>query len=73
MKTEPKFPMTLDVLVEELKNSGIEVMVYRSKVEYDERVKGADVYMTLECRALDQRSDESDDEAYSRAMKVLGL
>ena len=73
MKADPKFPMTLDRLNEALKETGIEVMVYRSKVEYDEHMIGSDVYLTLECRAIDQRSDDTDEDAYARAMKALGI
>jgi len=73
MKTPAQLPMTLEKLNEELKEAGVEAMVYRTKVEYDERMIGADVYLTLECRVIDRRPDDSEEAAYERAMKTLGL
>lgn len=73
MKYNNHYPMTLERLNEELTEAGVEVMVNRSTVEYDEHAIGGDVYLTLECRVLDRRSDDSEDAAYNRAMKALGL
>jgi hypothetical protein len=73
MKNNIYYPMTLNRLLEELTEAGVEVMVNRSTVEYDEHIIGRDVYLTLECRVIDRRPDDSEDAAYDRAMKALGL
>jgi hypothetical protein len=67
------FPMTLRELADELEAAGMELVVYRANVEYDQRVAVTDVYATLECRAVDRRPEEDQpDDAYQRAMEILG-
>jgi len=66
------FPMSLTELSDDLETDGIELNVYRARVDYDQRAVGADVYITLECKAtIIPKDDETPEEAYNRAMRMF--
>jgi hypothetical protein len=64
--------MTIRELADELEKTGVDMIVYRTKVEYEERIFTTDIYATLECRVVDKRSDEpASSDSYDRAMEIL--
>lgn len=73
MTPTANFPMTIRELADELDKIGVELMVYRANVSYDQHITGFDVYAELECRAVDLRpEDDQPEDAYERAMQLLG-
>lgn len=72
MKIEERLPLPLDSIIEDLNEMGLVGMVHGAKVDYDNRIKGTDVTLTLKVRFNDinKERDTSNDD-YERAMTVV--
>lgn len=72
MRFQEKLPLPLKKVCEDLEEMGIEAIVHRAKVDYDERIKGTDVTLTLEIRIEDiYKERDTEESAFERAMGLI--